>query len=371
MPLCPTRSLPPAELSTGGPVDGRASLVWNGHTWGVAWSEVVSEQPTVFFALVRPDGLRRGSPTRVSDVGYRGTSPAVAWDGHQWLITFSGGAGRFQEIFLARLNEHATLLARAEHVTARERNDVSPAIALSPDGPTIAWAAEFLSHRWAIRAVRLNRWAMQIGPPVTIVERSEPLGSVTIVPNDRGVAVSWLVRRGEAVVDVMRLDPGGGPHGYFGRATPSTIGSADHAARYALAWDGTQYGFAWDEVRTGSPRVFFHTLTRRLDASGATMTVSHGGGSARAPAIVAIAPGRFVAAWEVERDTDRHVEVGAIDGATGRDAVGVQLRGHDGTAWSPAMGMGQDSVGVATTTARGIALHIVPLGSCALRDAGR
>jgi hypothetical protein len=367
---CPLRALPPDDLSVGPPAQLGASVAWNGREWGVAWTESQGEQNAVFFARVGPDGRRRGLPVRVSERGYRGTAPSVVWNGESWNVAFSGGASRWEEIWLGRIDVRGASMGRPQRITARDRRDYSPALGFDGRNLVLAWSALTGENRHAIFTLRMNRWGSQLAPPVRVADRRERLSAPMIVPNGAGWGLAWLVSRTEAVaVDMGRIDTEGNTRGYTARVTLGTLGGSDLAARFGVAWDGERYGLVWDEVRDGAPHVFFDTVGPRLDSRGRFVMLSGARDVATAPTILALERDVFLAAWEVERVGGRHVQMGAFDGSGTLLGERIEVQGHDGHATAPALAPGEDAVGLATVTARAVSFHRVLLGPCAAPSA--
>lgn len=361
---CPVRVLPPEDLSSG-PPEGSAAIAWNGREWGVAWTERTNEEPAIFFVRVGTDGRRRSMPVRISERGYRGSTPTIAWNGETWNVAFSGGAGPLEEIWLGRVDVRGTPMGRPQRVTARDRRDFTPALAFNGQDLMAVWSAQTPNQRWAILALRMNRWGAQLGPPVRIADRRDRLSSPVVISTSTGWGVAWLVSRTEAIaVDLVRLDTRGQVKGYPVRATLGPLGGTDLTARFGIAWDGENYGLVWDEVRDGAPHVFFDTVSRRIDSTAHPVMISSPDDAAGAPTLAALEPGVFLAAWEVERGIHRHVRVTALD-ASGRSlGESVEVQGHDGIATMPAMAIGDGAIGLATISTRAVSFHQVQLGPC-------
>jgi hypothetical protein len=363
---CPMRSFPPDELSIGAPPDASASIVWNGREWGVAWSESVTDEPTVFFARVGRDGHRIGNPTRISDRGFRGTSPSLLWNGRGWAIAYSGGGGRFEEIWFAIVDERGTPIGRSRRLTARNRRDFAPALATNGRDTLVVWSAQLPENRWGILAVKVNRWGSQLDYPILVADRRERLGAPNVIWNGFAWAAAWLVSRTEAIaVDMARIEPDvSRVRGYPARVTIGPLGGTDQGARLGFAWDGVQYGLVWDEVRDGAPHAFFDTVGRLLEPRSRGVMLSPRVDSATAPAIISLAPSVFLAAWVVERGHERHVQVQTFDGDARPFGEHIEVQSNDGIATMPAIAASDDAVGIATVSARGVSFHRVPLGPC-------
>ncbi len=363
---CPMRSFPPDELTLGSAPEIGAPVVWNGREWGVAWSEVVTDEPAVFFARVGRDGRRIGNPVRVSDRGYRGSTPALLWNHTQWLVAFSGGAGRLEEIWVGSVDARGTPVGRPHRVTARNRRDLGPSMAFDGRDAILVWSTVLPDSRNGVLALRMDRAGVQLDAPILVADRRERLGAAQVVWNGATWAAAWLVSRSEAIaVDMSRIEADvSRTRGYPARVTLGPLGGTDQGARFGIAWDGARYALAWDEVRDGAPHVFFDTVSRTLEPSGRSVMLSPRGDSATAPAIAALGPSTFLAAWEVERGRERHVQVATFDDL-GRPLGGrIEVQSNDGRASMPTLAVGDDAVGIATVSTRGVSFHRVPLGPC-------
>lgn len=350
-------------------LQGAVSVAWNGTDWGVAWTEAQGPEPAVYFVRVGTEGRRRGTPVRVSERGYRGWGPSLVWNGESWVVGFAGGAARLGEIWLARVDARGTPIGRPQRVTARERDDHAPALGYDGRELFAIWSA-FLPAlgRHAVYVLRMNRWGGQLGPPLRLVDRRDRLSAPALVRTRSGWAAAWLVSRSDAVaVDMRRIDPDGEPRAYVSRVTLGALGGSDLTARFGVAWDGERFGVAWDEVRDGAPHVFFHTVSARLDESTPARILSLPNESSSAPALAALGPGSFVAAWQIERAGEQRVRLLAFDASGTPFGEPVEVQGHDGRAGSPALSLGRDALGLVTAAGGTLSFHRVGLGPCVWR----
>jgi len=125
-----------------------------------------------------------------------------------------------------------------------------------------------------------------------------------------------------------------------------------------------EYALVWDEVRDGAPHVFFNATSPQLDSEIGTVMLSTATDAARSPALASLTSNAFIAAWEIERGSDRHVRLASFDSTGVALGEGIEIQGHDGRAESPVLAIGTDSIGIATVSQRGVSFHHIPLGPC-------
>jgi len=128
--------------------------------------------------------------------------------------------------------------------------------------------------------------------------------------------------------------------------------------------NSTGYSLAWDEVRDGTPHVFFKVANAWLDGKVHTVMLSAVEESTKAPALATIDADALGAAWEVERGANRHVQLNTFDPMGSPLGENIEVQGHDGRAQTPVIALGRDAMGLATVSERGISFHHIPLGPC-------
>lgn len=361
---CALRSEAPGEVSHGAD-PGRVRVAWNGEHWALVWSEVIDDEPAVFFARVDADGRRPRPPLRVSERRTSASAPAVCWNRTGWSVFFTGGIREVGDLYQARVNGRGSAVGRPWRMTRGERLDLDPAVATSGTATGLVWTARGVDQRWSLYGEVLDRWDRP-GAPLTLLRNSSlTLGPTELVWTGREWAAAYVTAGREVFgVELARLEPAGRARGSVRRMTDARIGDVTAERRFAIAWDGRRYGLAWSELRDGERQLLFRRVSARGNPLGDARRVGVAGDVATAPALAAVGDGTLVLAWESEREGDRRVSVAVVDEDGVPQREPVTLRGVEGAAAQPALALSADAVGVATRSARGISFHRVTLGRC-------
>jgi hypothetical protein len=361
---CVLRADAPGEVSRGAD-PGRTRVAWNGEHWGVVWSEVIDDEPAVYFARVDADGRRPRPPLRVSERRTHASAPAVCWNRTAWSVFFTGGIREVGDLYQARVTSRGSAVGRPWRMTRGERLDLDPAVATSGTATGLVWVARDVDQRWSVWGEVLDRWDRPAAPPALMRNSSLALGPVDLHWTGQEWAAAYVTAGREVFgVELARLDRVGFPHGSVQRMTDARLGDVSSERRFALAWNGQRYGLAWTELRDGQRQLFFRWVSARGNALTEPRRLGDPRDVAAAPAMAATGDGALVLAWETERAGDRSVSVALLDeeGAAQRDPITV--RGVEGIATQPAMAVSADAVGVVTRSTRGISFHRLTLGDC-------
>lgn len=361
---CALRSDAPTEVSHGAD-PGRMRVAWNGEHFAVVWSEVIDDEPAVFFARIDADGQRPRPPLRVSERRTFASGPAVSWNRTGWSVFFTGGLREVGDIYQARVTSRGSAVGRPWRMTRGARLDLDPAIATNGDATALVWAARDLDMRWSLYGEVLDRWDRPSAPLTLMRNSSLALGPTELTWMGQGWAAAYLTAGREVFgVELARLDRIGLLRGSVQRMTDARIGDVSASNRFAIAWDGQRFGLAWSELRDGQRQLFFRWVSARGNPLTEPRRLGIEGDVASAPALAALSDGTLVMAWESEREGDRRVAVALLDEEGVAQREPVTLRGVEGIATQPALAVSADAVGVATRSARGISFHRVTVGTC-------
>jgi hypothetical protein len=368
---CITHALPPEDLSASPRESGGVSIAWSGSAWGVAWTELVDGADAVYFVAVGENGRRIAAPVRITDRGMRGRHPFVAWGGEQWMVYSSGGAARFDELWLQRVDARGAPVGRARRITSRDRHDRFPAAAPTATGGwLLAWASELEPRRQQVYTLRLGAWGQQLSPPVELIERTSRLSDVAITPHADGFVVTWTAMRPTTfAVEGARVDALGQRVSVNARVVSAPHGLAERPPRAAVASTGGALALAWEQWEHGISGVRVAQFARRLSSEHTPQSVDDRGATLHAPALATLDAQTLLLAVQRsvgELDQSVLLTVRSLSGVT--LGTQVRLRGHEGVAERPLLSVGRGTVAVVTQGPRGLALHRVPLVECPAAD---
>lgn len=362
---CALRSDAPSEVSHGAN-PGRLRAAWNGEHWGVVWSEVIDDEPAVFFARIDADGRRPRPPLRVSERRTHASAPAVCWNRTAWSVFFTGGVREVGDVYQARVTGRGSAVGRPWRMTRGPRLDLDPAVVATESTIGLAWVAQEEGGRWSLYGEVLDRWDRPTMPATMLRNSSLALGPTELVWTGQEWGTAYVTSGREVLgVELARMDRAGLAHGSVQRVTSGRIGDVSADRRFAIAWNGERYGVAWSELRDGERQLFFRWVSARGNPLSEPRHVGLEHDTASAPALAPAGDGDLVLAWESEREGDRRVAVTVLDADGTPQREPITLRGVEGTAAAPALAPSADAVGVVTRSTRGISFHRVTVGRCA------
>jgi hypothetical protein len=364
---CVRLALPPTDLLATPKPDGGVSIAWSGRTWGITWTESADSADAIFFVTVGQDGRRRDTPVRVTDRGMRGRHPFLVWNNDHWLLFSSGGLGRFDEIWVHRLDARGLQVVASQRVTSRDRHDHHPTARRARDGGwLLAWASEVEPRRHEIHALRLGGWGQQLAAPSRLVERTARLTEPVITSRGDQFIILWTaMRQNSFAIEGARLDAGGALLGGVVRILSAPLGLAERSPRAALTCARDVLSVAWEQWEHGSSGVRVARFPGRLGQMGEPEPVLDSMGVLRAPALESIDERTLILATQRsvgEMDQSVLLSIREPDGSLVGEPV--MLRGHEGLAERPLLSIGAGTIAVLTQGPRGLALHRVPLVEC-------
>jgi hypothetical protein len=275
------------------------ALAWTGSQYGVVWSEWYAPWrdgcDEIFLQRIGAGGVAVGTPTRLTNSIWFNTFPDVAWGAGVFAIVNEDSLNNRSgdQIYLVRAGADGAEVGSDVRVTTAGTYHGYPAVAFDGTNFGIVWEDD----------------------------------------TDRGA--------GAFEIHFARYSAAGTPVGTHGRVS-NTVGASRTPA---IAWSGTQWGVAWEEVSDGNSEIHF----ARLAADGAVVP-SVGGtrltvdGAVSAAPAVAWSGTRWGIAWEDERDGNREIYFAPI-AADGTPGAAVRITAdqgvssspslvHDGTAWT-------------------------------------
>lgn len=264
---------------TIGASSGVPSFVWTGSEYGVAWSDDTSGNSEIYF----------------SRIGASGAVPAGLCDGGSGLCTQGNvGAG-------CALDSDCNGPLRVTNDTALS---TAPSLAWNGQEFGLAWydSRDGSANR-EIYFTRISSTGAKIGGDVRVTDAAGHSFAPSLVWADQGYAVAWTDERdgvgGTPVREIYfaRLDAAGAKNGSDLRVTNDPAFSSEPD----LAWNGTEYGIAWQDSRAGALEIYF----AGIDAAGTAKTtsdvrVTNDPGYSQAPSLTWTG-GEFGLAWQDNR----------------------------------------------------------------------
>jgi hypothetical protein len=242
--------------------------------------------------------MQRGEIVDVDVPPWSDESPSVAWTGSQYGVAWvQYGMGEPPNnphtVRLARLSASGELLGQTQ---------VSePGFSEYPVG--LVWTGSEYSLAWHDSEVYFRR----VGPDGNTigtslrVSDSDPSASryPALAWTGREYGIVWYDERaGARQVYFARLDAGGNK---IGSDTPVGDPGTVATGTQAIAWDGSTFGIAWNDSRSGNPEIYFARISATGTKVGTDIRVTSDSASSYRPTLVWNGTA-FGVAWFDDRD---------------------------------------------------------------------
>lgn len=174
-------------------------------------------------------------------------------------------------------------------------------------------------------------------------------GFASLVWNGAGYGVAWQEgpTDGDAQIYFAPLDAEGIPT----RAAVAVTTAAGDSARPSLVWNGVGYGLAWDDVRDGNVEIYFARIGPGGERIGADVRVTSAAGTSLGPTLVWNGS-RYGLAWEDDRSGRYAIYFTTLD-ASGAIGSEVLVTSSPGGSQAPSLAWTGDRYGLAYDDDRG------------------
>ncbi len=280
---------------------------FDGANFLVAWQNLGHPDADIYGARVTPEGIVLDTAgfvvsqtTATYGVGY----PAIGCDGANSLVVWQDGSSGYADIHGARVTPQGTVLDTADIVIARATYDqYSPALAFDGANFLVAWNDNLGGDSVDISGVRVSPEGTVLdSTPFVISHASNGIAPPALAFDGTNFFIAWS--------DHSPADSDGTVYG--ARVTPqgSVIDSAGIVVSYALssryypvaALGDSVIFVAWEDARSGRDETYGARVTPAgavLDSAG--IIVSRAANDQQAPAIASDGT-NFLVAWQDYRD---------------------------------------------------------------------
>jgi len=258
-----------AKLGADRPVTATAAyanspaIAWSGQVFGITFVTEYSTPPMVHFAVLAPDGTPQGT---AADGGEAMNRPSIVWDGQTFALAYhSARGGAMPEIFMSRFDTNAAPVGTELQLTNVGRGSFNPSIAWTGSRYGIAFQDSRPGETEVFLGL-VDAAGEKIGQEVQL---STSLGANTsyIAASTAGFAVTAAVGNPPTLV---RLDTAGS-------RIAADVPFKDAPA--PIIWNGARYAFA--TAGTAGGDVYLQTIDEVAAAPTAPMLASRPYASAR------------------------------------------------------------------------------------------
>ena len=250
-----------------------SSLSWTGTGYGVVWASPAAGSQGIALARLNLSGNKLGADVPVSSGSVPSYLPSIVWTGKEYGVAWQANnsydpPGR---IWFARFDASGSRIGSDVSLPADPtRFAFEPTLAWTGSGYGMAWV-DYRTGRAAVHFARLDDQGNRVGPELAATEPNLEDDAPTLAWNGNGFGVAWRESRdGNFEIYFARLDAQGNKIGGDVRVTNDPAYSDDPF----LVWNGSEYGIAWIDNRSGSWGVYFARLSPEGTKVGGDILIS-------------------------------------------------------------------------------------------------
>jgi hypothetical protein len=329
------RVLDPAGIavSTAADFQGSPAVTFDGTNYLVVWSDLRSGNGDIFGARVTRDGtvIDTSGLTLVVDAAEQ-AAPAVVYDGANVLLVWEDTrSDLFGDIYCARITSEGAVLDPSGFLVSGATNwQGSPAAALGDTDVLVVWHDARTSSFTDVYGARVTRAGEVLDPAgigISTVEAYQWFPRVAF--DGTNYLVVWQDEHGHGLIYGARVGSDGrvlDPQGFI-------VGAAEDMASPAVAFDGTHSVVVWNDARTGpaDPNVY----GARVNGDGIVLdsqsiTVSAAATPQERP-VAACDGSELLVVWDETGESGRHIRgVRLTTGGTILDTTSIRISPPDG-----------------------------------------
>jgi hypothetical protein len=241
------------------------SLVWTGSEFGISWyDDRHGANSEIYFARLDSLGNKIGSDSRITNNAGFSVLPSLVWTGSEFGIAWDDSRNGSTEIYFARLDSSGSLIGSDTRISAEAGSSEAPSLTWTGGDYAIAWE-DNRDGNSEIYLAKLDSSGSKIGSDIRVTNDAGSSYSSSLKWRGSEYGVLWIDGRdANAEVYFARLDSSGSKIGSDVRLTFDSAASDDPA----IAYSGTEYGFAWEDYRDGNAEVYFAPIWCCEDLDG-------------------------------------------------------------------------------------------------------
>ncbi len=287
------------ELTTPATREGNAAAVWTGADLGIAWEDSRDGGTDIYFARFDDDGTRTTPELQVILAAQDSFNPAVSYTGTEFAIAYDHGPQSNSEIFIARADAAGAAIGSPVAHTTSAGLSAHPAIVWKGSEHALVWEDD-RSGSLGLYFERVGADGAALDADQTVVDEIGVQGGAALAWNGSEYGMAWEDDRdGTYVVYFARVSATGQT---LAAPIPISASGAGDARRPSIAWTGTAYGLAWDQAAA----IHFAVLDQDGVVQAAPVPIS-GPGAGASRASLAWDGQRFAVAWEDTRHGDEEI----------------------------------------------------------------
>ena len=306
-----------------------------------------ADEGTYSFSL---GGLATLGDVRVSDGSRESDHPAAVWTGTEYGVVWQDARDENFEIYFTRLNSSVQKLMWDVRITS------NPALS---GFPSIVWTGTEFGVAWEdnrdgnseIYFARISTAGLKLGEEVRITASEGSSGSPSLAWNGTEFGLAWSDdRTGVSEIYFARINSSGVKQGEDVRVTET----AQYSGLPSLAWTGTEYGVAWmDGPYSGGSYIYFARLSPEGVKQGTDVQLTNGSRSISGPSL-AWAGTEYGLAWSEGAYQQQEIYFARVSSSGVKQGASLSLTSNSWDSRDPSLVWTGSQYGLAWEDGRGV-----------------
>jgi hypothetical protein len=248
-------------------------IVSTGTGYGLVWEDWRSGNYDIYFIPISKDGVL-GTELLVATGSGDSRYPSIVWTGVEYGVAWRDSATTTLDIYFQRISAAGALIGTATQVTSDAGSSGYPSLASANNQYGVAWEDD--------RDGDINVFFARLDSAGALIAGSEIRVTADDAYSSRYPSLAWNgTEYGVAYQDnrtptvnlyFSRISAAGAKVGGDVRVTTEATSSTDPT----LVWTGSEYGVVWADVRAGNSHIYYATLDPEGSKLGADRALTFG-----------------------------------------------------------------------------------------------
>ncbi len=241
------------------------SLVWTGNEYAVSWSDsrdwtYPGYGDEIYFSIFDSSGNKIGSDVRISYDTDNSYKPSLVWTGTEYGVAWQDSRHGNDEIYFRRIDRTGRVIGNEQRITYDYRSSSDASLVWTGENYAISWG-DSRHGLGEVYFVRISKQGIKIGQDIRITYDSSNSGWPSLYWAGANYSVAWTdARDGNNEIYFALLNKFGNRVTEDRRISHNSASSLNPD----LAWTGSEYGISWSDTRDGNYEIYF----ARVDSSG-------------------------------------------------------------------------------------------------------
>jgi hypothetical protein len=278
------------------------SLAWTGNEYAIAWRDFRDGNGEIYFQRIDSSGNAIGSEERVTFDSSNSYRASLVWTGGEYGLAWYDNRDGNGEIYFTRLDVSGNKIRSDIRVTNDPAGSWNPSLVWTGSEYGVAWY-DFRDGNYEIYFARLSSVGSKIGSDLRVTSDSERSQYPSLTWSGSEYALAWYdLRDGNGEIYFARIDSAGIKIGSDTRVTNDSAISTQPA----LTWNGNEYGVAWHDERDGNREIYFVQLDSLGSKIGSDLRITEELGRSNYTSLVFRGNGYGIA-WHDDRDGNNEI----------------------------------------------------------------